>query len=145
MSEDYAASIFFTSLFGTALIPILCCYYKSFKSQSKCSIMVQTLLVLLILSGFIYSVSVLLEVEKPKQPFDPYDILSVPITATDKQIKTSFRELSKKYHPDKNPDYNDRYLLITKAYQTLTDATAKANYEKYGTPDGPSIYTVIAI
>ena len=43
------------------------------------------------------------------------------------------------YHPDKNPDpkateYFAEY--ITKAYQALTDETARANYEKYGHPDG---------
>ena len=49
------------------------------------------------------------------------------------------RKLSLVYHPDKNPDpkateYFAEY--ITKAYQALTDETARANYEKFGHPDG---------
>ena len=53
--------------------------------------------------------------------------------------QTHCRKLSLVYHPDKNPDpkateYFAEY--ITKAYQALTDETARANYEKYGHPDG---------
>lgn len=73
--------------------------------------------------------------------FDPYEILEVEIGATDKQIRSAFRELSKKFHPDKNPGNNwaaGKYMTITKAYETLTNELARSNYEKYGNPDGPS-------
>lgn len=38
------------------------------------------------------------------QQFDPFQILEVPITAGDSEIKKAYRRLSLLYHPDKNPD-----------------------------------------
>ncbi|OMJ75417.1 hypothetical protein SteCoe_25459 [Stentor coeruleus] len=73
--------------------------------------------------------------------FDPYEILGIEIGATDKQIRSAFREMSKIYHPDKNIGNNwaaGKYLQITRAYETLTNELAKSNYERYGNPDGPS-------
>jgi translocation protein SEC63 len=73
--------------------------------------------------------------------FDPYEILGIQIGATDKEIKKAFREMSRVFHPDKNPGNNwaaGKYIQITKAYETLTNELARANYEKYGNPDGPS-------
>mmetsp|Transcript_21155 Transcript_21155/g.47681 ORF Transcript_21155/g.47681 Transcript_21155/m.47681 type:complete len:665 (+) Transcript_21155:58-2052(+) len=72
--------------------------------------------------------------------FDPFDILDVATDADDGQIKKAYRRMSKKYHPDLNP--NDpqaeaTFIRIAKAYAALTDDVAKANYEKYGNPDGP--------
>jgi translocation protein SEC63 len=72
--------------------------------------------------------------------FDPFKILGVEVGANASQIKKAYRELSKIYHPDKNPDdplAQARFIEITKANTALTDEGAKANYEKYGNPDGP--------
>lgn len=72
--------------------------------------------------------------------FDPFDILEVASGATQPEIKKAYRKLSLIYHPDKNPDdplAASRFIQITKAYSALTDEAAKANYEKYGNPDGP--------
>ena len=71
--------------------------------------------------------------------FDPYSILSIDRSATNKDIKSAYRKKSLKYHPDKNPDNptaQATFMLIAKAYEALTDPTAKANWEKYGNPDG---------
>ena len=72
--------------------------------------------------------------------FDPYVILDIPINANISEIKKSYKNLAIKYHPDKNP--NDiraraKFLLINKAYESLTDEEGKKNFEKYGNPDGP--------
>lgn len=75
-----------------------------------------------------------------KTPFDPYELLELPYGSTDKEVKTAFRKLSVKYHPDKNindPQASNRYIKITKAYEALTNEVAKKNWEKYGNPDGP--------
>lgn len=67
-------------------------------------------------------------------------------SATEKQIKSHYKRLSLKFHPDKvKPDpaknetiesLNDRYVEITKAYQALTDEEVRNNYIQYGHPDG---------
>ena len=78
--------------------------------------------------------------------FDPYELLGIEIGATDKQIRSAFREMSRSDHPDKNIGNNwaaGKYVQITKAYETLTSELARANYEKYGNPDGPSPVRVI--
>ena len=49
------------------------------------------------------------------------------------------------WHPDKNPNNPQaaaHFIQITKAYAALTDEAAKANYEKYGNPDGPATMKV---
>jgi len=79
--------------------------------------------------------------EKEIKAFDPFDILEVAHGADGPTIKKAYRRLSLIYHPDKNPDdplAASRFIQITKAYSSLTDETAKANYEKYGNPDGPT-------
>jgi len=71
--------------------------------------------------------------------FDPYAILGVDVGSDDKVVKKAYRGLSLKYHPDKNPGNKfaeEMFMKIAKAYEALTDETAKENWEKYGNPDG---------
>ena len=71
--------------------------------------------------------------------FDPFAILEIPEDATLRIIKKQYRKLSLQYHPDKNPDDKEAesmFMKIAKAYESLTDETAKKNYEKFGNPDG---------
>ncbi|CAA9990796.1 translocation protein SEC63, putative [Plasmodium knowlesi strain H] len=82
---------------------------------------------------------------KPMQTFDPFEILEVHAGATVGEIKKAYRLKSLKYHPDKNPNDTSaaaKFILITKAYQALTDEISKENYEKYGNPDGPGMMKV---
>lgn len=78
--------------------------------------------------------------------FDPYEILGISTSASDRDIKSAYRKLSVKFHPDKlakglTPDeksvMEETYVQITKAYESLTDELVRQNYLKYGHPDGP--------
>ena len=78
--------------------------------------------------------------------FDPYDILGVASSASEREIKSAYRKLSLKFHPDKLPKdlteaakqaMEETFVQISKAYEALTDETVRENYLKYGHPDGP--------
>mmetsp|Transcript_14174 Transcript_14174/g.20947 ORF Transcript_14174/g.20947 Transcript_14174/m.20947 type:complete len:626 (+) Transcript_14174:156-2033(+) len=71
--------------------------------------------------------------------FDPYAILGIEPGVEDKAIKTAYRNLAKEYHPDKNPGNKmaeDMFMKIAKAYEALTNAQSRENWELYGNPDG---------
>merc|ERR1719412_1592077 len=69
--------------------------------------------------------------------FDPFEILGVSTSSTAKEIKKKYKKLSLIYHPDK-PTGNDKlFMKLKKAYDALTDETARYNWEHYGNPDGP--------
>lgn len=71
--------------------------------------------------------------------FDPFSILEIDHGADSKTIKKAYRSLSLQYHPDKNPGdrvAEAKFMMVSKAYEALTDETAKENWEKYGNPDG---------
>ncbi|QYK45026.1 MAG: molecular chaperone DnaJ [Xanthobacteraceae bacterium] len=66
---------------------------------------------------------------------DYYEVLSVTRTATDSEIKTSFRKLAMQWHPDKNPGDKDceaRFKEINEAYDCLKDPQKRAAYDRYG-------------
>lgn len=143
--EELATSLFTASFLGLFLIPSLYCMKKSFASHSKCSLIIWITIVLLLSLGLSGSIYDIFSAEEAKIPFDPYELLNVSPSSTEKEIKSSFRDLSKKFHPDKNPETKDLYVLITKAYETLTNPEALERYLKYGNPDGPSSFRVIFI
>lgn len=64
--------------------------------------------------------------------FKPYEILGLEPKASDEEIKRAYRKQSLIYHPDRNssPEAAQQFILIAKAYETLTSETAKANIEK---------------
>ncbi|KAH3685212.1 hypothetical protein WICPIJ_003806 [Wickerhamomyces pijperi] len=77
--------------------------------------------------------------------FDPYELLEIGFGTSEKEIKSHYKKLTIKYHPDKirnkseeeKKELEERFVLITKAYKALTDETTRENFEKYGHPDGP--------
>ena len=83
--------------------------------------------------------------------FDPWKILQISERATTKEIRSAYRKLSVKYHPDKVDTskmsekeidaVNSAYVMISKAYKALTDDAVKENFLKYGNPDGPGEVT----
>ena len=60
---------------------------------------------------------------------DYYKILGVNYKATQKEIKKAYRKLAAKYHPDVNPETNEKFLLIREAYETLANPKTKAIYD----------------
>ena len=63
-----------------------------------------------------------------------YDVLGVEATADAKQIRQGYRQQALKYHPDKNsaPDAKERFVQIGEAYETLSDATRRRQYDALG-------------
>lgn len=69
---------------------------------------------------------------------DYYEILGVDRSASADDIKSAYRKLAKKYHPDMNQGNEDaavRFKEINEAYQVLSDETKKRNYDTFGTAD----------
>ena len=58
-----------------------------------------------------------------------YDILGVSKDSSPEEIKKAYRKLSLKYHPDKNPEGEERFKEISEAYGTLGDTNKKAQYD----------------
>ncbi len=66
---------------------------------------------------------------------DYYEILGVKKTSTEKEIKTAYRKLAKKYHPDTNANNREaekKFKEITEAYSVLSDSKKKKLYDQYG-------------
>jgi molecular chaperone DnaJ len=66
---------------------------------------------------------------------DYYEILGVKKTATEAELKKAYRELAKKYHPDKNKgnkEAENRFKEISEAYAVLSDKEKRAQYDRLG-------------
>src|SRR2546430_17084458 len=66
---------------------------------------------------------------------DYYELLGVPRKATAKDIRTSFRKLARKYHPDLNPgdkSSEEKFKQLQEAYDVLSDAKKRQVYDQYG-------------
>src|SRR5438309_11183903 len=61
---------------------------------------------------------------------DYYKALGVSSTATDKEIKTAYRKLSKQYHPDANKGSEERFKEVSAAYDVLGDPAKRKEYDE---------------
>ena len=74
-------------------------------------------------------------------PRDLYDVLGVPGTASEAEIRRAFWALAKRYHPDVNrgsPDAARRFVEVGNAAETLLDPRRRASYDESRTPRAPA-------
>ena len=66
---------------------------------------------------------------------DYYEILGIAKNAEGDIIKSAYRKMAIKYHPDKNPDdptAEDKFKEAAEAYEVLSNADKRARYDRYG-------------
>lgn len=70
-----------------------------------------------------------------EQKRDYYEVLGVPKTATEEELKKAYRSLAKKYHPDMHPGDKDaeaKFKEASEAYAVLSDAEKRKQYDQFG-------------
>jgi molecular chaperone DnaJ len=68
---------------------------------------------------------------------DYYEVLGVPRTASDQEIKSAYRKLALKHHPDRNPGdkvAEERFKEAAEAYAVLADTDKRHIYDRFGHP-----------
>ena len=66
---------------------------------------------------------------------DYYEVLSLSRTATDQEIKSAYRRLAVKFHPDKNPNdasAEEKFKEAAEAYSVLSDPEQRKRYDRFG-------------
>mmetsp|Transcript_21446 Transcript_21446/g.24295 ORF Transcript_21446/g.24295 Transcript_21446/m.24295 type:complete len:190 (-) Transcript_21446:288-857(-) len=67
-----------------------------------------------------------------------YDVLDVSDDAAPEEIRSAYKKLALKWHPDKNkehPEAKERFQEVSEAYAILSDAKKRQNYDQFGITD----------
>lgn len=78
---------------------------------------------------------------------DPYIVLSVEPSATDEEIKASYRQLARRWHPDKNPDdpqAEEKFKEVAAAYEILSDPAKRRKLDRWRARQGQRRVSVTA-
>lgn len=73
--------------------------------------------------------------EKMAEKRDYYEALGIEKGASDSEIKSAFRKMAMKYHPDKNPGdkgAEEKFKEVNEAYSILSDTDKKSKYDRFG-------------
>ena len=66
---------------------------------------------------------------------DYYEVLGLQKGADESQIKSAFRKMAMKYHPDRNPndkEAEEKFKEVNEAYSVLSDHEKKEKYDRFG-------------
>src|SRR5881227_2374821 len=66
---------------------------------------------------------------------DYYEVLGLSRGATEAEIKSAYRKLAVRYHPDRNPgnqEAEEKFKEAAEAYSVLSDAQKRASYDRFG-------------
>jgi molecular chaperone DnaJ len=69
---------------------------------------------------------------------DPYEVLGVARGASADEIKSAYRRLARRYHPDVNPndpEAEEKFKEVGEAYSIISDPDKRARYDQFGTTD----------
>ncbi len=75
---------------------------------------------------------------------DYYELLGVTKSASAQEIKSAYRKLAMKYHPDRNandPEVAEKFKQINEAYGVLSDTEKRSRYDRFGTADPGATFT----
>lgn len=73
---------------------------------------------------------------------NPYDVLGIPSSASDDEVKRAYRDLTRKYHPDANVNNpladlaEEKFKEVQEAYDTIMKQREQGGYYGYGTQGG---------
>ena len=69
---------------------------------------------------------------------DPYEVLGVPRDASADEVKSAYRRLARKYHPDVNPgdhEAEEKFKEVGAAYAVLSDPDRRSKFDRFGTTE----------